>query len=153
MLKRIQSIKRIGLFNDAEGSKYPLGANALIYADNGRGKSTLSAVLHSLATGDASVLEHRKTLDGTGDMSATLMLDSGVQASFTESAGWSHTRPEFAVFDTAFIDRNVHSGGEITPRHRESLLSFALGADAVSAQQAVDAAAASVAEHKEPSLM
>lgn len=148
MLKRIQSIRRVGLFNDADGSKFALGPNALIYADNGRGKSTLTAVLHSLSTGDPSVLEHRKTLDGTGSMSASLLLDDGVQAVFTEGTGWSAPRPDFAVFDTAFIDRNVHSGGEITPRHRESLLSFALGADAVSAQQAVDAAAASVAEHK-----
>jgi wobble nucleotide-excising tRNase len=65
MLKRIQAIKGIGLFHDSNGSPHAFDRSTLIYAENGRGKSTLASIFRSCATGNASLINSRKTLDGT----------------------------------------------------------------------------------------
>ena len=140
MLERIEKIQHIGLFNDARPIAFKFGRSTLIYADNGRGKSTLSSLLHSLATGDATGVTERQTVDDSGPMEACLQFGSGQKSTFKAGAGWDVHRPELTVFDAGFIDRNVHSGGVITPAHRERLLAFALGTKAVAAQGVLEKA-------------
>jgi wobble nucleotide-excising tRNase len=65
MLERIESIQGIGLLHDANGKAHTCQKATLIYADNGRGKSTLATVLRSVAAGNATLIAHRKTVDGT----------------------------------------------------------------------------------------
>lgn len=125
----------------ANGKPYTCQKATLIYADNGRGKSTLATVLRSLSNGDASLITHRKTLDGTLPPKVTLQFGSGHKVTF-EAGAWSEQRPEVLVFDADFIERNVHSGGAVSTNHRKSLLEFALGESAVAARAAVDTATA-----------
>ena len=133
MLKRVELIQGVGLFHDANGAPFALGASSLIYAGNGRGKSTLCEVLRSVAAGDGTVIEERKTIDGTLDPRVVLQFDSGHRVDF--STAWSEVRPEFRIFDTTFIDENVFSGPEVTPDNRKNLLDFALGDKAVVARR------------------
>lgn len=153
MLERIESIQGVGLLHDANGKPHTCQKATLIYADNGRGKSTLATVLRSVAAGDATLIAHRKTVDGTLQPKVALQFASGHKVTFSANA-WSEARPEVLVFDADFVERNVHSGGAVNTGHRKSLLEFALGEAAVAARAAVDQAtgAAKAAADKVQSL-
>ena len=112
MLERISEIQGIGLLHDANAKSHTCRKATLIYGDNGRGKSTLATVLRSLSTGDGSLITHRKTLDGKFPPKVTLQFANGHKVTFASGA-WSEQRPEVVVFDADFIERNVHSGGEV----------------------------------------
>lgn len=133
MLERVEWIRGIGLLHDVDGRALKLSNTQLIYADNGRGKSTFASILRSVATGDSSALLERKTIDGTIAPDVSLTFGSGHKVTFTKGK-WSEQRPELLVFDADFIDKNVHSGGVVTPGQRKNLLQFALGASAVKAR-------------------
>jgi wobble nucleotide-excising tRNase len=139
MLERIEQIQGVGLLHDANGKPYTCQKATLIYADNGRGKSTLATVLRSLSTGDASLIAQRRTVDGTMPPKAILHFGSGHKVTYSGNV-WSETRPEVLVFDADFVERNVHSGGAINTGHRKNLLEFALGEVAVAARSDVDKA-------------
>lgn len=139
MLERIESIQGVGLLHDANGKPHTCQKATLIYADNGRGKSTLATVLRSVAAGDATLIAHRKTVDGTLPPKVALQFASGHKVNFSANV-WSESRPEILVFDADFVERNVHSGGAVNTGHRKSLLEFALGESAVAARVAVDQA-------------
>ncbi|MFJ3463624.1 AAA family ATPase [Achromobacter spanius] len=139
MLERIAEVQGVGLLHDAKGKANTFRKATLIYGDNGRGKSTLASILRSVSTGDASLILHRKTLDGKLAPKVELQFDSGHKVTFTSGA-WSERRPDVLVFDADFIERNVHSGGVVNTTHRKNLLEFALGEPAVTAQAAANAA-------------
>ena len=143
MLKRIEHIKGTGLLHNANGKPYEFHKATLVYAENGRGKSTLSSVLRSCATGDVSLVINRKTLDGTEPQDVVLQLDNGHKVNFTNGA-WSAIHPELVVFDSDFVEKNVYSGGQVSTEHRKNLLDFALGTSAVTARKRVDVATESV---------
>ncbi|HEK1686074.1 TPA: AAA family ATPase [Pseudomonas putida] len=133
MLERIESIRGIGLLHDVNGKAFKFSKTQLIYADNGRGKSTLASVLRSVAEGDSTALLDRKTVDGTIPPDACLAFGSGHKVTLSMGK-WSEARPELLVFDAEFIEKNVHSGGVVSPGQRKNLLQFALGASAVEAR-------------------
>ncbi len=139
MLERISDIQGIGLFHQANGKPYTCQKATLIYADNGRGKSTLVSIFRSTATGNASLISAYKTVDGTLPTKVILQFGSGHKVIF-ENGTWSEQRPELMTFDADFIGRNVHSGGVVNTDHRKNLLEFALGEAAVTARAAVDKA-------------
>lgn len=137
MLERIAEIQGIGLLHKANGKPHTCQKATLIYADNGRGKSTLATILCSVSNGDTSAITARKTLDGTLPPKILLQFGSGHKVSF-ENGAWTEQRPEFVVFDADFVERNVHSGGNVTTNHRKNLLEFALGEAAVAARQELE---------------
>lgn len=139
MLKRISHVKGIGLLHDADGRQHTLQKGALVYAENGRGKSTLASILRSVSTNDVDIINGRTTVDGTIAPEVELHFDSGHKVQL-QSGAWSESRPELLVFDAEFIERNVHSGGTVNPTHRKNLLEFALGEGAVVARTQLDAA-------------
>lgn len=139
MLERIEDIQGIGLLHDANGKQFKWQKATLLYADNGRGKSTLATVLRSLGVNDPSPILERKTIDGTLPPKVTLQFPSGHKVTFNGTK-WSEARPEFLVFDADFVEKNVHSGGVVTTGHRKNLLQFALGEKAVAARLAEEKA-------------
>jgi wobble nucleotide-excising tRNase len=139
LLKRIEAIQGIGLLHDANGKPHACQKATLLYGDNGRGKSTLAAILRSVSTNDPSLIESRKTIDGTLAAKVVLQFESGHKVVFSGGA-WSEQRPEVSVFDSEFIERNVYSGSSVSTGQRKNFLEFALGEAAVSARLAVDQA-------------
>lgn len=137
MLERIAEIQGVGLLHEANGKPYSCGKTTLIYADNGRGKSTLATVFRSVSTNNASLIGTCRTIDGTLAPKVVLQFGNGHKVTF-ERGAWSEQRPELFVFDADFIGRNVHSGGLINTDHRKNLLEFALGEAAVAARANVD---------------
>ena len=141
MLDRIELIQGVGLLHDANGKPHACRKATLVYADNGRGKSTLATILRSVATGDPTFIAHRKTIDGVLPPKVVLQFSNGHKVNFSANA-WSESRPEVLVFDADFVERNVHSGGTVSTGHRKNLLEFALGEAAVAARTAVEQATA-----------
>lgn len=139
MLERIEDIQGIGLLHQAKCKSHSCHKATLIYAENGRGKSTLATIFRSASTGNSSLINAYKTVDGTLPPKVALQFGSGHRVTF-ENGLWSEHRPEILVFDADFIGRNVHSGGSVSTDHRKNLLAFALGEAAVAARAAVDKA-------------
>lgn len=135
MLERIEEIRGVGLFHDANGKPHKFQKATVLYADNGRGKSTLANILRSLSEGDAASVLERKTIDGTFAPSVTLQFSNAHKVTLSGNR-WSEARPEIIVFDADFVERNVHSGGVVNTGHRKNLLEFALGEKAVTARSA-----------------
>jgi wobble nucleotide-excising tRNase len=141
MLERIEEIQGIGLLHEANGKAHKWQKGTIVYGDNGRGKSTLSAILRSVSAGDANPIIERKTIDGLLSPKVTMQFSSGHKVAFAGN-NWSESRPELLVFDSDFVEKNVHSGGIVNTGHRKNLLQFALGEKAVTARQTEEKATA-----------
>jgi len=139
MLERIHQVKGIGLLHDADGRQHTLKKATLIYADNGVGKSTLASIFRSCASNDPDLIRRRKTIDGTCQPEVSLQFSYGSRSTFANGT-WDNSHPELIVFDADFVEQNVYSGGQVTTDQRKSLLRFALGTSAVSAQREYDRA-------------
>lgn len=147
MLKKIISIKNVGRFHDAVSlGDVEFKRSSLIFAENGRGKTTLCAILRSLGSGEPGLMRGRTTL-GQAEVPEVNIRLEGMNASFSNGA-WSQTVPEIAVFDSAFISENVYSGDAVNLDQRRSLYRVIIGRDGVAlAQQADEADAASRAQN------
>ncbi len=140
MLEKIIKLEGVGLFANPLATAIELKQATLIYADNGRGKSTLSAVMRACAAADAQSMAARATIGGTGATRAQFRFKlptGGTNVTFDRGV-WDAAMPSLMVFDQAFIERNVHAGGEVQADHRQSLLDFALGTAAVAKKKEVD---------------
>jgi wobble nucleotide-excising tRNase len=127
MLSKFISIKNVGRFENykSQGTT-DLRRCTLAYAGNGRGKTTLCAILRSLKTGDSSTVVGRRTLKGTGPQEIHIMSDVG-QHRFTGTA-WSLMQPDIEIFDQTYIAQNVHSGDMVSVDNRRNLYGVVLGA-------------------------
>ena len=76
MLKKILKIKNLGLFKEAS-CELLLEKATLIYAENGRGKSTLASLLRSCATSNATSIGLWKSLDGNDSPEIKLLFKRG----------------------------------------------------------------------------
>jgi len=139
MLERIHRVKGLGLLHDANGGPFGLQKASFIYADNGRGKSTLASLFRSCATNNPALITNRRTIDGANDQEARLQFSNGQYSTF-QNGSWDQQRPELLVFDADFVEQNVYSGGQVSADQRKNLLQFALGANAVVAQREYDQA-------------
>jgi len=139
MIQTIEQIDRVGTLNGMSGAGHPLAGLSLIYAVNGCGKSTLAAVLAAAGSGDGGSLSERRSLGTTGDPHARLLLADGTKR-VLNGGQWSGTAPNTHVFDSQFVDQNVHKGGEVSPSHRQGLLNFVIGETAVQEQEALESA-------------
>lgn len=133
MIEAIRLLRNIGKFDsysaDANIQLLPL---SLIYAENGRGKTTLAGVFRSLATGDPIPIQGRHHLGAQNSPHVVVRCagDPTIDAIFQNGA-WTHTLPTMAVFDDAFVDQNVYSGLAVNSDHRQNLHELILGAQGV----------------------
>src|SRR6266481_194761 len=103
MINSIQLLRNIGLFDSVSAAaNIPLARLSLVYAENGRGKTTLAAILRSLATGDPIPIAERRRLAAAHPPHVVLDCDGGAAAMFQNNA-WTRTLPNMAVFDDVFV--------------------------------------------------
>ncbi len=141
MLERIIRIDNVGVFKSGVQRVSPLKKLTLIYADNARGKSTLSSVMLACADGDAKELQGRKTFGAITDQKVVMRFSPPGTAAFNaefSAAGWSGAKPNLHVFNQTFVERNVFAQGSVLPEQRESLLNLALGQAAVAERAKYD---------------
>ena len=137
MINKILFIKNVGRFvnyschGDVEFQKL-----TLIFGENGRGKTMLSAILRSLGAGDTQCLLERKSIKSSKEPEACVRVNS---ASHTfKNGNWDTPVPELDVFDTTFINENVYSGVYVDHEHRRNLYRFIVGKKGVQLANAVD---------------
>lgn len=137
MLERFQLLSNIGQFDNAVAAAQlpPLTKLSLVYGENGRGKTTLAAILKSASTGDpAGVLERRRL--GAANPPNIVLTLAGANLTFQNGA-WNAPTPDIVVFDDAFVSANVCSGIEVEAGHRQNLHELILGAPGVALNTAL----------------
>ena len=146
MLDRIQLLRNVGQFDSVNaGAQLPLSKFSLIYAENGRGKTTLAAILRSLSTGDPISILERHRLSATN--APHVVIGSNGTSFVFQNDAWSATLPNLAVFDDVFVAQNVCSGIDIQTEHRQNLHELILGSQGVSLNAALQTHVARVEEH------
>lgn len=145
-IERFQLLRNVGQFDSVNaGAQIGLSPLALVYAENGRGKTTLAAILRSLSNGDPTLIEDRHRL-GAAHRPHIVMTVSGVQFVYQNGA-WGQPLPRIAVFDDAFVAANVCSGIEIDASHRQNLHELILGAQGVALNAELQRHVAAIEQH------
>jgi wobble nucleotide-excising tRNase len=129
VIDEIIELRGIGLLHDAlPNGPLALSKAVAIYADNGRGKSTLSCLLRSLPDNDCQELRARQTLREGVEPHAELQIGG---AKHTLSQGsWDATDQGVHVFDDHFAEKYVSLGSLVAVSHVQHLLEFAVGNEA-----------------------
>jgi len=132
MLERFGSVNKVGLFESySHSSDCDFGEVALIYGENGVGKSTLAAILDSLRERNADEIIRRRSLPGDVAPTAVVRLN-GKDYTFN-GLNWDDQLPydTLDVFYPGFVTRNVHSATGVETDHRRNLCEFVIGRKAV----------------------
>ncbi len=137
MIEAFQYIQNIGRFEQMEGRDGTrLAPLTLVYSENGRGKTTLCAILRSLATGSPDSILERRRLSATSEPRAVVEVD-GSTVSF-DGSKWSAGGPRIVILDDHFVDANVHSGLSVGPDHRKGVHELVVGEEGVRFQKRVE---------------
>lgn len=120
MLERIHKVKGVGLLHDADGRQHAFQKATFIYADNGRGKSTLASLFRSCSTNNPALVINRRTIDGTNNQEVDFQFSNGNWSRF-KNGSWDISRPEILVFDSDFVEQNVYAGGQVSTDQRKNL--------------------------------
>jgi wobble nucleotide-excising tRNase len=131
MIEAIQLLRNIGAFDSVNsGVQLHLKKFALIYAENGRGKTTLAAVLRSLDNGDPLPILERKRLGSIHPPHVVVEGNGGGTAVF-QNGIWTNRFADIIVYDDYFTTENVCSGVEVETAHRQNLHELIIGAQGV----------------------
>ncbi|HWO94422.1 MAG TPA: hypothetical protein VNL92_06630, partial [Dehalococcoidia bacterium] len=148
MIRRIRLLRNIGQFDSVDtAAAIALGRLVLVYAENGRGKTTLAAVLRSLGTGNPIPITERRRLAAAHPPHVVLDCEGGPPDAVFQDGRWSRTLPHLAIFDDVFVDANVHSGLVVDARHRQNLHELVLGARGVELSRRIQELVERTEEH------
>ena len=137
MIDKFISIKNIGRFRDCSlRGDVAFRKLTLLFAENGKGKTTLCSILRSLQIGKHEVISERKTLGSTGQTYVQMRID-GNTVIFSNNS-WSNKHPNIAIFDSGFIHNNVYAGDFVDHEHKKNLYRVIVGAQGVQLAQRVD---------------
>lgn len=125
-LNKIISIKNIGRFlNYSAAGDVTLKVQNLVFAENGRGKTTLCAILRSLQSHEPAYILGRKTL-GCSDEPEVKLLFEGGQINFKNGA-WDKPTPNLSIFDDTYVSENVYVGEVVDTEQRRNLYRIIIG--------------------------
>jgi wobble nucleotide-excising tRNase len=136
-IKRLISIQNVGRLVKCSQRGPELAKYNLLFAENGRGKSTLCAVLRSLQTGKREYLTERMT-KALISAAPKVEIRLGDENAAYDGTKWSATEPNIAIFDSEFVARNVCVGDVVTRDNRTSLLQVIVGEVGVALANEVD---------------
>ncbi len=145
MIEKIQLLRNVGQFNSVNAAQFDLLKLVLVYAENGRGKTTLAAVLRSAGTGDPSPILERHRL-GAQHPPHIVFRDGNGVITFKDGA-WSRQVPNIVVFDDQFVSENVCSGRELQTEHRQNLHELILGAQGVTLNTELQGRVEAIEQH------
>ncbi|KKP68450.1 MAG: hypothetical protein UR68_C0016G0010 [Candidatus Roizmanbacteria bacterium GW2011_GWA2_35_19] len=129
MLKRIQRIQNIGKFADCNTAGCEFADNTIIFGYNTHGKSTLTAILRSLQTGNNNILIGRKTFGATGSKKVEIDFDENTvnEKHIFQNKVWNKANPNILIFDSKFITENVFEGEGITFDQQKNMNTIIIG--------------------------
>lgn len=146
MVEHIQLLRNVGQFDSVTPTpKTAFNKLALIYAENGRGKTTLATIFRSLSTGNPGLITERHRLGAQHP--PHVVINANNQPYMFQNGAWSAQLPDITVFDDNFVAQNVCSGIEIETGHRQNLHELILGAQGVSLNATLQMYVTKVEEH------
>jgi wobble nucleotide-excising tRNase len=108
MIHRLQLLRNIGQFDSVNSvANIPLARLTVVYSENGRGKTTLAAVLRSLATGDPMPIAERRRLTAQHPPQVVLDCSGGPPPAIFENNAWNRTLTDLVVFDGVFVEERA----------------------------------------------
>lgn len=150
LINRIQFLQSIGRFNsEAPGEKAELKKVTLVYADNGQGKTTLSAVLRSLASNDPLPIQERRRLGSEHPPQVVLKCQDVPNCVMFNNDAWNNNLENLKIFDDRFIDENVYSGLDVASSHRQNLHQLILGEQGVGLNSKLQNLVCQIRNHNE----
>jgi wobble nucleotide-excising tRNase len=131
MLKRIHKIKNIGRFVDCNAGGCEFSSETIIFGLNTQGKSTLTAILRSIQTGNNDLLIGRKTFGVSGGKKVEIDFeDNGINEKYIfENKTWNKFNSNIIIYDSKFITENVFDGENITFNQQKNLNAVIIGKD------------------------
>ena len=148
MLEKFLVIQNVSKFENYKPiGDVSLAPITLIYGENGRGKSTLAAILRSISNQDANPILERKTVGSTNETFVQLLIEAKV-FTFNENKHWNATYPYFEIFDSTFINANIYSGEVVNIEHRRRLYHYVVGEDGVNLAKNVEKLTAEIKRTK-----
>lgn len=139
MIDCFQLIRSIGHFDSFTASSgQDFSPLTFIYAENGRGKTTLCAILRSLATDDPIYINERQRLGSANSPHVVLQINQGQSTAVFQNSNWSMTYPDILILDDLFVHENVHSGLMVEPGHRQNLHELIIGREGVNLARQVE---------------
>ena len=146
MIEGFNILSNIGQFDSTmPGKNFGLTPLTLFYAENGRGKTTIAAILRSLSLDDPLLVMERQRLGSQYPPHIDIRSD-GRTITF-RNGGWSHSLPKIVIFDDAFIADNVCSGIDVGAAHRQNLHELILGAQGVTLNTQLQTLVAKIDTH------
>ncbi|MBX3351680.1 MAG: AAA family ATPase [Phycisphaeraceae bacterium] len=148
MINRLQLIRNIGQFDSVNGAaNIALSRLTLVYAENGKGKTTLAAILRSLGTNDPIPITERARFGAQHPPHVVLECAGGPPAAMFQNGVWNRSLGTVVVFDDQFVDQNVYSGLVVGTEHRQRLHEFILGAQGIALNQRLQDLVAQIEVH------
>lgn len=129
MLKRIQKISNIGKFSNCICPGCEFKENTIIFGCNTQGKSTFTAILRSLQTGNDDILIGRKTFGSTASKNVEMdfVIDENDEKFIFQNKKWNRVNPNILIFDSRFIAENIFNGETITFDQQKNLNTIIIG--------------------------
>jgi wobble nucleotide-excising tRNase len=147
VISHIQSLNNVGQFDVvAPGAQLPFAPMSILYAENGRGKTTMAAILRSLSNGDPKLIADRHRV-GSANLPYIVVNGTGGAQHTLQNGAWSAPLTDLIVFDDTFVAENICSGIEIESGHRQNLHELILGAQGVALNAALQGHIAEIEEH------
>ena len=126
MIEKFIQIRNVGRFRSCSPrGDVTFRKLTLIFAENGRGKTTLCAILRSLQAGQPEFISERKTLGADGESFIKIRIDHNT-VTFSDSV-WSCTYPNIVIFDPVFVHQNVYAGDYVDHEHKKNLYRVIVG--------------------------
>ncbi len=130
MLNKLVAIQNVGRFRSYSAvGDVQLRRATLVYAENGRGKTTFCAILRSLATNNPALIIGRQTLGSATPQSVHLQTSDGPIV--FQHGAWSSSVSNLAIFDSTYVSENVYAGDAVETEHRRSLYRVIIGAQGI----------------------
>ena len=149
MLNNFSLIRNVGKFDSVNaGANLDLNKLALIYAENGRGKTTLATILRSLGDKNPLPVIERKRLGGQGEPHIVIAHNDGDTAIFQQGA-WGDNDINILVFDDNFVADNIYSGMDVDTEQRQKLHELIIGAEGVALNNALQQIIARIETHNQ----
>ena len=146
VLTHINLIRNVGRFDCVSaGANIPFQKFTVIYGENGRGKTTISAVLKSLARNDPALVEERHRLGA--QHSPHVLVSTSTGQHLYQNGAWSVANDKIVVFDDAFVAQNVCSGIEVDNDHCKNLHELIIGAQGVALNETLQQHVMQIEEH------
>lgn len=148
MINSLTLLRNIGRFDSVtNASNFPLAKLTLLYAENGRGKTTLAAVLRSLSTVNPIPIIERRRLAAQHPPHAVVSCIGGPPDAMFQNGAWNRTLPDLVIFDDMFVDENIYSGLVVDSDHRQNLHELILGSQGVALNQQLQVLIARIEQH------